>query len=131
MGKYIALGVVLLLCISGGNAGSFQTEQQSGGITLLDVRLGRDVKERAIVDEDSVFEVDAKAFLWMKIEGAASDSITVTWSQADYSHETKLFVGGNPWRTWATKTLTRKGEWTVSVAGPDGSVLKQLEFKVR
>ncbi len=121
---------IFLLCLFTGVAMSLQTEQPQG-IAITDARLGRDVKDRAIVDEDSTFELNAKAFFWFKAEGAASDSLTVTWTQGDYSHEVKLFIGGSPWRTWSAKMLTRKGDWTVSVAGPDGKILRQVGFKVR
>jgi hypothetical protein len=131
MKKNIILVIFLVFCASAFVAQARQTEKQSEGIAIIDARFGKDVKDRAIVDEDSIFEFNSKVFLWLKVSGGASDTMTVTWKQGDYTHETKLFVGGNPWRTWASKTASRKGDWTVTVSDPAGTILKELNFKVR
>jgi hypothetical protein len=107
-----------------------QKDAQGKGLQIVDARLGKDVKERAIVDEDSSFAKNSQVFLWMKIAGGSSDSITVTWNTGEYTHAATLVVGGNPWRTWASKTVTKAGEWTVSVTDGSGKMLKEMKFKV-
>lgn len=99
-------------------------------LQIVEAKLGKDVKERMIVEEDSAFTKNSKIFLWMKITGGASDQITVTWKNGEYSHNTTLMVGGSPWRTWASKTVAKAGDWTVSVTDSSGKVLKEISFKV-
>ena len=100
------------------------------GLQLTDARLGKDVKDRAIVDEDSVFAKGSKVFLWMKFTGGASDQVTVTWKSGSTAHTTTLVVGGSPWRTWASKSVGKTGDWTVTVTDAVGNVLKEMSFKV-
>ncbi len=107
-----------------------QEPAKTSGIQLVDARLGKDVKDRAVVDEDSVFSKGSKVFLWMKFTGGASDQVTVTWKTATFSHNTSIVVGGSPWRTWASKTVGKSGDWTVTVTDAGGKVLKELSFKV-
>ena len=107
-----------------------QESAKPSDLQIVDAKLGKDVKERMLVDEDSVFTKGSKAFLWMKLTGGASDEITVTWKNGTYTHSTTLIIGGSPWRTWASKTVGRAGEWTVTVTDSEGKVLKELKFTV-
>jgi hypothetical protein len=101
------------------------------GLTVVDAKLGKDVKDRQLVDETSTFSLNEKVFLWLKVTGGPSDSITVTWKHEDHSFTTKLHIGGTPWRTWANKTAAMPGEWTVTVSDASGNVLKELNFTVQ
>jgi hypothetical protein len=44
-----------------------------------------------------------------------------------------LRVAGPNWRTWSSKTILPEwtGEWRVDVVGPDGTVLRSVDFTVR
>jgi len=99
-------------------------------MTVLEVKLGTGILDRMITEEATEFELNSKAYVWLKLSGGTGD-ITVTWKSGDYSHSTTLSIGGNPWRTWAEKTLRQYGEWTVTVTSADGSVLKELKFTVK
>lgn len=105
-------------------------EIETKQLQVAEARLGKDVKDRALVDKDSVFTVNERAYLWIKVTGGPSDSISVTWKIDDQSYMTKLNIGGNPWRTWSYKTLAKAGKWTVTVSDPEGNVLKELSFNV-
>jgi len=43
-----------------------------------------------------------------------------------------LPVEAASWRTWSTKNIWEQwtGDWHVDVIGPNGEVLKTLEFKI-
>ncbi len=108
-----------------------QEESKPEGIQITDAKLGKNIQDRMIVDEDSTFELNSKVFLWMKTSGGANDSVTVTWKTGDFTHAATLFIGGSPWRTWASKTVTKAGDWTVTVTDAAGSVLKEMSFTVK
>ncbi len=107
-----------------------QEGDSAAGIQIADMKLGKEIQQRELVGEDSSFTKDSKVYLWMKVIGGASDSITVTWTTGSHSYVATLFVGGSPWRTWAAKTVGVAGEWTVTVAGPSGTTLKEMTFRV-
>ena len=100
------------------------------GLQITEAKLGSNVEDRVLIGEDSTFNVNTKVFLWMRITGGASDQIMVTWKFGATTHITTLIVGGSPWRTWATKTVSKDGDWTVSVTDTSGRVLKEMMFKV-
>jgi hypothetical protein len=104
--------------------------RQEGTITLVDSKLGTDVQNRTIAGEDTTFVLNSKVYLWLKITGANSETIKVTWKHDTYSHETELTIGGDPWRTWANKNVTMKGDWTVTVSDSKGNVLVEKKFSV-
>ncbi len=97
---------------------------------IVDAKVGTGVQDRAIVGEAESFPNNSQVFVWFKITGAASQEVTVTWKSGDYSFATTLSIGGSPWRTWANKNVRQAGDWTVSIATSDGTVLKELTFKV-
>ena len=107
-----------------------EAEAAAGSIQITEAKLGTNVENRELIGEDSTFALSAKVFLWMKVTGGASDQITVIWKNGEMTHSTTLMIGGSPWRTWATKTATKAGEWSVSVTDTAGNVLKEMMFKV-
>lgn len=132
MKQLIALTAALfLISIAGFVTVRAQEETKAAGIRITDAKLGKDVKDRMIADEDSTFDLNSKVYLWMKTTGGANDSLSVTWKSGDFSHTATLFVGGSPWRTWASKTVSKAGDWTVSVADLSGNVLKEMSFTVK
>jgi hypothetical protein len=112
-------------------ASAQQEQSQINGIQIVDAKLGKDVKDREIVDESATFELNSKIFLWLKVAGAADQTITVIWKHGDLVHATELTIGGSPWRTWASKTAYGAGDWLVTVTDNGGKVLKELNFKVQ
>jgi C1A family cysteine protease len=63
--------------------------------------------------------------LWLKVEDAEGETLTVTWKINDQAYPATLNIGGTPWRTWATKTLHIAGEWTVTVTDAAGAALNE------
>lgn len=99
--------------------------------TVTEVKLGKAVVDRNIANESAEFAVGEKAFLWVKVEGAADQTLTVTWVQGDNKYPVELKVGGSPWRTWASKTLQSAGSWSVTVSDSAGKVLKEMTLTVK
>jgi len=114
---------ILLIC-----SFSLMTAQEPT-LKVTEAKLGKNVENRVLVNEDSVFAVNERAYLWIRVTGGPSDSITVTWSMDTLSYPTKLNIGGSPWRTWSYKTLAVAGTWTVTVSDAAGNVLKEMSFK--
>lgn len=108
-----------------------QEQETMTGLEVSEARLGKGVENRVLVDEGTLFSVNERAYLWMRVVGGPVDSIAVTWKIDDYSWTTNLHIGASTWRTWAYKTLWKAGEWTVTVATEDGMVLKELTFTVQ
>lgn len=99
--------------------------------TVTEAKLGKSVVDRNVANESSEFAVGEKAFLWVKVEGAADQMLTVTWIQGDNKYPVELKVGGSPWRTWASKTLQSAGSWSVTVSDASGKVLKEMTLTVK
>jgi len=99
--------------------------------TVAEAKLGRNVVDRQIVDETTTFAVGEKSFLWLRMEDAAGETLTVTWKIDDQAYPATLSIGGTPWRTWANKTLHIAGEWTVTVTDAAGTALNETRFTVK
>ncbi len=105
-------------------------EKEAKTLKVVAAELGKDVQNKKLVDTTTTFNVNEKAYLWMRLTGGPADSITVTWKSGDQTYPSKLNVGGSPWRTWSYKTLYTAGDWSVTVSDAAGNVLKELNFKV-
>jgi hypothetical protein len=101
------------------------------GLQVADAKLGKGVQDRAITEEASTFAVNDKVYLVLKLTGGPSDPIKIAWKVGDSSDNVALKVGGNPWRTWSSKTAWKAGDWTVTISDASGQVLKELTFKVQ
>jgi len=133
MNKWIGLVIVTIFCtiLFGSLLTAQKNEVKSKDIQIVDAKLGKDVKDRVLIDEDSTFSLNSKVFLWFKVTGATSEILTITWKQGEKSYTTPLNIGGSPWRTWANKTLAIAGDWAVTVTDASGNVLKEITFKVQ
>ena len=100
-------------------------------ILVTDAKLGKDVQERQIVDETAEFALNDKVYLWLKVTGAAGETLKVTWKTGDHTYSSELAVGGSPWRTWCYKTAALAGDWSVAVADSKGNILKEMSFKTK
>ena len=98
---------------------------------VAEAKLGKGVGDRMIGDETATFAPGEKAFLWLKVEDAAGESLTVTWQVDGQTYPATLAIGGTPWRTWASKTLHIAGEWTVTVTDAAGVTLNETKFTVK
>ena len=133
MNKWIGMILTTVFCliVFSSFLSAQESEVKSKDIQIVDVKLGKDVKDRVLVDEDSTFALNMKVFLWLKVTGATSEKLTITWKQGEKSYTTTLNIGGSPWRTWANKTLAKAGDWTVTITDASGNVLKEMSFKVQ
>lgn len=101
------------------------------GVQVAEAKLGKGVQDRQITDESTSFAVNDKVYLWLKLTGGPSDPVKVDWKIGDFTDSVSLKVGGNPWRTWSSKTAFKAGEWTVTVSDASGNTLKELKFTVQ
>jgi Protein of unknown function (DUF2914) len=102
----------------------------SEGLQVADAKLGKGVQDRMITDEASTFALNDKVYLWLKLTGGPADAVSVNWKVGDSTDTVSLKVGGDPWRTWSSKTAWKAGDWTVTVTDAGGQVLKEMSFKV-
>jgi hypothetical protein len=103
----------------------------SAGPQVAEAKLGKGVQDRAITEESSSFAVNDKVYLVLKVTGGPSDPIKVAWKIGDAADTVTLKVGGDPWRTWSSKTAWKAGDWTITITDAGGQVLKELTFKVQ
>jgi hypothetical protein len=99
------------------------------GLEVAEAKLGKGVQDREIVEETATFAVNDKAYLWLRVTGGTG-AVKVTWTNGDFTDSVPLEIGGSPWRTWATKTVWRAGEWKVTVTDSEGNPLKEVTFQV-
>ncbi|HEX7953805.1 MAG TPA: DUF2914 domain-containing protein, partial [Burkholderiales bacterium] len=99
--------------------------------TVTEARLGRRIADREVAEATSTFAPGERAYLWMKVRGAAGELVTVTWQINGQTYPTELKIGGDPWRTWASKTLHIAGEWTVTVTDAGGTTLHESRLSVK
>ncbi|MBZ5498479.1 MAG: DUF2914 domain-containing protein [Acidobacteriia bacterium] len=104
---------------------------QATGIQIVGAKLGKDVKDREITDETTEFSVNDKVYLWLKVTGAAGESLKATWKSGDHTYTSELAIGGSPWRTWWYMTAYLAGDWTITIADSKGNTLKEMSFKVK
>jgi hypothetical protein len=129
--SFICMLAMVVLVFTCGPAASAQDHSPAGAIAVADARLGTGIENRALTGEDSSFAAGSSVTLWMKVTGGSGETLTVTWENGAVKHATTLSVGGSPWRTWATKSVGKAGQWTVTVADSRGAQLKELHFTVR
>ncbi len=98
---------------------------------VTDVKIGKSIVDRQIADETTAFALGEKAYLWIRAEGGTGETLTVTWTSGGQSFPVTLNIGGNPWRTWANKTLHLAGEWTVTVTDAAGATLSETKLSVQ
>ena len=130
----ILFALALLASVSLFQMAAIKAQEESA----VEVEVGvicRDVQDREPVGEGTEFEATiGKLFCYAKIVGAQMPiEITHVW----YHGETEMArvnlpVEAASWRTWSTKNIWEQwtGDWHVDVIGPNGEVLKTLEFKI-
>ncbi len=98
---------------------------------VAEAKLGKGIVDRTITDETTTFAPGEKAYLWLKVEDATGEALTVTWKINEQAYPATLNIGGTPWRTWASKSLFIAGEWTVTVTDAAGATLNETKFTVK
>jgi hypothetical protein len=131
----VLFALVLLATFSLYQAAAVKTQEEPS----VEVKRGlicRDVQEREPVGDATEFEAAVgKLFCYTEIVGAEMPiEITHVW----YYHEAEmarvnLQVEGARWRTWSIKIIMAKwiGSWHVDVIGPNGEVLKTIDFEIK
>ncbi len=106
----------------------------SGDIAVAAAKVGTAVEERELSGEATSFPATVgKVYCWTKVTGGAGEEITHAWyHEGKVTSEVKLALKFPSVRTYSSKTIPpeMKGAWRVDVLGPDGAVLKSIEFKV-
>ena len=105
-------------------------DQPAGSLQVAEAKLGKGVQDRKITEEATTFAVNDKVYLWLKVAGGPAE-LKVHWKVDDQTDTVTLQIGGNPWRTWSTKTAFKAGDWTVTVTDAGGQVLKEMKFMVQ
>jgi len=105
-------------------------DQPAGSLQVAEAKLGKGVQDRKITEEATSFAVNDKVYLWLKVAGGPAE-LKVNWKVDDQTDSVPLKIGGNPWRTWSTKTAYKAGDWTVTVTDAGGQVLKEMKFTVQ
>lgn len=98
---------------------------------ITEAKLGKNVVDRKVANESSVFAPGERAYLWMKVDDAAGETLTVTWEINGQTYPAELKIGGSPWRTWASKSLHIAGEWTITVTDAAGAKLHESKLTVK
>lgn len=101
------------------------------GMKVTEMKLGTDVQNKELVGETAAFTVNQKVYVWMRVTGGTGDSLVITWKHADKSSSMTVGIGSNSWRTWAYKTASAAGDWTVTASSKAGDVLKEATFTVK
>jgi hypothetical protein len=109
--------------------------QETSSIKIVRSAICTDVVEREPMEVGESFNSSVgKLFCFTKIVGAKTPvEVTHAWYFDDTEMATvNLPVRSPNWRTYSSKIiLTREvGDWHVDVIGPDGEVLKTLEFTI-
>jgi len=125
----IALAVVFLfpaaMCLA----------QDTSPLAAAEAAICRDVVDRQPVGVGSSFESSiGKLFCFTKITGAQeSTEVSHSWYFENTLKATvTLPVRSSSWRTYSSKRIQYQeiGNWHVDVIGPEGNILKTLEFNV-
>ena len=61
---------------------------------ITEAKLGKTVVDRKVADESSVFAPGERAYLWMKVDDAAGETLTVTWEINGQTYPAELKIGG-------------------------------------
>jgi hypothetical protein len=108
---------------------------QEASLDVTTAIICADVVDRMPVDEGASFSASVgKLYCFTKIEGAQDPlEISHVWYFGNIERaKVPLSVRSSSWRTFSSKRIQAHevGQWFVDVEGPDGQVLKTIQFKV-
>ena len=109
--------------------------QEAGSLEVTTAVISADVVDRMPVDEGTSFPSSTgRLYCFTKIEGAQDPiEIAHVWYFGNKERaRVSLSVRSSSWRTFSSKIIQAHevGQWFVDVEGPDGQVLKTIQFKV-
>jgi hypothetical protein len=133
MKKPICLFILVLALFL--SPGLFLGAQETSVITIEEAVIGKGIVDRKVVDAGTSFTADVgKLFCVVNVTGAKTP---VEINQVWYFGETErarvaLPVKSAAWRTFSSKIIQvhEIGKWRVDILGPDGKVLKTIEFEI-
>ena len=109
--------------------------QETASLKVAVAAISTDVVDREPVGAGNVFEASlGKVYCFTTIIGAHSPTkITHVWYFGDIERaRVNLSIKARSWRTYSSKVIQRHeiGDWHVDVLGPEGELLKTLQFKI-
>jgi Protein of unknown function (DUF2914) len=112
---------------------SFPGEVDDSPRPEVELAIGYKVKNHQLetVDGDNLFLDGDRLVAWTSVSGLKSGFIEHVWYRDDVEvARFYLPVGaGRRWRTWSRHTAS-PGAYQVQVLGPDGTLLRQIDFVV-
>jgi hypothetical protein len=116
-----------------------QAEPQPATTSTLVIEEGvicTGVVDRVPQGAAEVFTPDVgKLICFTKVSGAAPGTVIKhLWYRAEnLLHTQELAIGGSPWRTWSSKTVSpdMTGEWKVEIRDADDNLVTTLNFAVQ
>jgi hypothetical protein len=138
MSNGIVVPLLAALSLAAPTAAGAQQEMQemAPAIAVEEAVITTDVQDRQPLDNLSTVAADVgQVYCWTRITGVQDETdIEHVWFRAgEEMARVSLRVAGPNWRTWSSKTILPEwtGEWRVDVVGPDGTVLRSVDFTVR
>lgn len=128
MRNRFAFSVLLAVAASVFFAGSAQAQGPT-----VEAEVATAIVDRMPEGTGTQFPADVgQLYVWSRVMDAAGTSITHVWIHGDTRYPIVLEIGGSPWRTWSSKTITpdMAGEWQVEIHDQDGVMLQTLSFTV-
>jgi len=111
------------------------TAQETASLEVAVAAICTDVVDREPVGAGDAFDVSlGKVYCFTTIIGAHSPTeITHVWYFGDIERaRVNLAIKAYSWRTYSSKRIQGHeiGDWHVDVLGPEGELLKTLQFKI-
>ena len=131
---YFVLVLLMLITLSLSQAVTVLA-QGTSSLEVAVAAICRDVVDRQPVDVGDSFEASVgKLYCFTKIIGAQNPiGISHVWYFGDTERaKINLSVRSSSWRTHSSKKIQSHeiGDWHVDVLGPEGEVLRTLQFKI-
>ncbi len=109
--------------------------QETASLEVAVATICTDVVDREPVGAGNAFEVSlGKVYCFTTIVGAHSPTeVTHVWYFGDIERaRVNLAIKAYSWRTYSSKRIQGHeiGDWHVDVLGPEGELLKTLQFKI-
>ncbi len=132
-----AMTVWGMICQVSGQAKPEQkaTSKEAPGFSIVRVVVGTGVKNNEPVGVAEIFSGSAvKVYCFLQVSDIVKDTeVSLVWfhGQDEKLKSILPLKMGKRWRTHANKNLRGlKGDWKVEIRGSDGSLLKEVKFKV-
>ena len=109
--------------------------QEAASLEVAVASICTDVVDREPVGAGDAFEVSlGRVYCFTTIVGAHNPTeVTHVWYFGDIERaRVNLAIKASSWRTYSSKRIQGHeiGDWHVDVLGPEGELLKTLQFKI-